>query len=125
MCSEKNEALGPKVNIEESTDSDTSSASDKSGHAETQKSITLSKVPKSKDHTSAGPAENSRTKNTRTSSLEEFLPIPPKIPFSPISMLNKMFDEVLIFIKIFQQQNGIIQISNLFLKHALQFHNTL
>ena len=88
MCSDKNEALGPKVNIQETTDSDTSSASDKSGHAETQKSITLSKVPKSKDHTT----ENSRPKNTRTSSLEDFLPIPPKIPFSPISMLNKMFD---------------------------------
>ena len=114
LCSDKNEALGPKVNIEESTDSDTSSASDKSDHAEIKKSITLSKVPKSKDHTSAGPDENSRPKNTRTSSLEEFLPIPPKIPFSPISMLNKMFDEELInslFIKIFQQQNGIIQIS--------------
>ena len=125
MCSDKNEALGPKVNIEESTDSDTSSASDKSGHAETQKSITLSKVPKSKDHTSSGHDENYRPKNTRTSSLEDFLPIPPKIPFSPISMLNKMFDEVLIFIKIFQQQNGIIQISSLFSKHALQFHNKL
>ena len=125
LCSNKNEALGPKVNIEESTDSDTSSASDKSNHADIKKSITLSKVPKSKDHTSAGPAENYSPKNTRTSSLEDFLPIPPKIPFSPISMLNKMFDEVLIFIKIFQQQNGIIQISNLFLKHALQFHNTL
>ena len=96
LCSNKNEALGPKVNIEESTDSDTSSASDKSGHVEIKKSITLSKVPKSKDHTSAGPAENFRSKNTRTSSLEEFLPIPPKIPFSPISMLNKMFDEELI-----------------------------
>ena len=92
LCSDKNEVLGPKVNIEESTDSDTSSASEKSGHAETQKSITLSKVPKSKDNTSAGPDENSRPQNTRTSSLEEFLPIPPKIPFSPISMLNKMFD---------------------------------
>ena len=96
LCSNKNEALGPKVNIEESTDSDTSSASDKSNHADIKKSITLSKVPKSKDHTSAGPAENNRPKNTRTSSLEDFLPIPPKIPFSPISMLNKMFDEELI-----------------------------
>ena len=119
MCSDKNEALGAKVNIQETTDSDTSSASDKSGHAETQKSITLSKVPKSKDHTSAGPAENSRPKNTRASSLEDFLPIPPKIPFSPISMLNKKFDEELInslFIKIFQQQNGNIQITSLFSK---------
>ena len=82
LCSNKNEALGPKVNIEESTDSDISSASDKSDHAEIKTSITLSKVPKSKDH----PAENYMLKNTRTSSLEDFLPIPPKIPFSPISM---------------------------------------
>ena len=89
MCSDKNEVLGPKINIEESTDSDTSSASEKSGHAEIKKSITLSKVPKSKDHTSAGPAENYRLRNTRTSSLEDFLPIPPKIPFSPISMFRR------------------------------------
>ena len=125
LCSDKNEALDPRVNIEESTGSDTSSASDKSEHEEIKKSITLSKVPKSKDHTSAGPAENYRLRNTRTSSLEDFLPIPPKIPFSPISMLNKMFDEELInslFIKIFQQQNGIIQISSLFSKHGF---NTL
>ena len=78
--------LGPKINIEESTDSDTSSASDKSENEQIKKSITLSKVPKSKDRTSAGFAENYRSKNSRTSSLEDFLPIPPKIPFSPISM---------------------------------------
>ena len=118
--------LGPNVNIEESTGSDTSSASDKSELEETSKSITLSKVPKSKDHTSAGPAENSRPKNTRISSLEDFLPIPPKIPFSPISIWNKMFDVELInslFIKSFQQENGIIQIPSLFSKHGLQLHN--
>ena len=75
----------PKVDIE-------ATASDKSENEQIKKSITVSKVPKSKDYNSADShGGNYRSKNTRTTgifgNLEDLIssPIPPKIPTSPIS----------------------------------------